>query len=376
MLKTLAKSMPFYTALFISCFQAHAQLATDYATEVFQAGESGYKCFRIPAIIATRTGVVVAFCEARKKGCSDTGDIDLVMKRSTDEGRSWGELKVIWDDGANTCGNPAPVVELESGKIVLLSTWNLGEDHEKEIIEGSSIDTRRIYYLSSMDEGLHWSKPKEITSNVKMKDWSWYATGPGSGIQLNYGTYRGRMMVACDHIEKESKKYYSHVIYSDDQGVSWNLGGTSPKDQVNESEVVELTDGSLMLNMRNYDRDHRYRQIAISHDGGYSWGEQTFDPQLPEPICQASIQRWTYPYEGKARLLFSNPASKEKRHKMTVKMSEDEGKSWSSSVLLHEGPAAYSDLVILSNGKPACLFESGENSPYERIVFWLGKIED
>ncbi|MCB0665553.1 MAG: exo-alpha-sialidase [Saprospiraceae bacterium] len=335
----------------------------DQATPVFSAGEGEYACFRIPAVIKTTNGNLLAFAEGRKNGCSDTGDIDLVMKRSTDDGRTWSQLQVIWEDGTNTCGNPAPVVEKSSGDIILLSTWNLGSDREPQIIEQQSTDTRRVFLLRSDDDGHTWSQPKEITAQVKDPTWTWYATGPGSGIQMVNGPFEGRLVVGCDHIEAGTKKYYSHAVYSDDGGHHWNLGGSSPQDQVNECEVAELADGRLIMNMRNYDRNQKSRQVMFSDDGGITWTGQKHDEALVEPICQASLLR------HEDELVFSNPASPDKRERMTLKVSGDDGRTWDRQLILHEGPAAYSDLVSLAPGRIGCLFEAGEESPYERIVF-------
>ncbi|MDH3244563.1 MAG: glycoside hydrolase [Saprospiraceae bacterium] len=336
----------------------------DSHSEVFVSGDEGYMCFRIPAIVKATNGDLLAFAEGRKQGCSDTGDIDLVMKRSNDGGLTWGPLKVIWDDGENTCGNPAPVVDEQTGFINLLSTWNLGEDRESEIIDETSTDTRRIYLLQTKDYGKTWTAPSEITNMVKKPEWTWYATGPGSGIQLESGTYAGRLIVACDHIEAKTKMYFSHIIYSDDNGTNWHLGGSSPADQVNECEVAELSDGRLMINMRNYDRTQKTRQIAYSHNGGISWERQHHDSSLIEPVCQASLHK-----HGKY-LLFSNPASTEARVDMTLRISPDDGYNWSSSVSLNkERPAAYSDLVTVGDELIGCLFETGLENPYQFIVF-------
>ncbi len=342
-------------------------LAKGPGVMVFNSNEEGYKCFRIPAIIQAQSGDLLAFCEGRKKGCSDTGDIDLVMKRSKDKGKTWSSLQVIWDDSTNTCGNPAPVIDRETGVIFLLSTWNLGTDHESQIIDQTSEDTRHVYVLSSQNQGESWTEARKITEQTKLSEWTWYATGPGSGIQLRNPSYSGRLMVGCDHIEAGSKKYYSHVIYSDDHGDSWNLGGTTPHDQVNECEVAELPDGKIMINMRNYDRNKRFRQTAISSDGGMSWLSQRHDTTLIEPICQASLQ--SYSYQNIQALLFSNPADKSSRINMSVRISFDHGQSWPDSVVIHSGPSAYSDLIVLDQGEIGCFFESGVKSPYERIVY-------
>ncbi len=332
---------------------------------LFESGSNGYNTFRIPAIITTKNGTILAFAEGRKNTSSDTGDIDLVMKRSEDNGKTWSELIVIWDDAENVCGNPAPVQDARTGNIFLLSTWNLGSDHEPRIIDQTSKDTRRVYLLVSSDDGLTWSEPGEITTSVKLENWTWYATGPCHGIQLREGENKGRLIIPCDHIEAVTGKYFSHIIYSDNNGKSWILGGTTPQDQVNECSVAELTGGKLMLNMRNYDRTQKTRKVSVSNDGGLSWSNIWFDPALIEPICQGSL---LYNPKGKV-LYFTNPASEDKREKLTLRISYDEGKNWPVSKVLHAGPAAYSDIALLSSEKIACLYEAGSTSPYEGIVF-------
>jgi len=336
--------------------------------DVFVSGAGGYDTYRIPAVVSTKAGTVLAFCEGRKRSASDTGDIDLVLKRSNDGGRTWSAPIVVWDDGTNTCGNPCPVVDRETGTIWLLLTWNRGDDAESRIIAQTSRDTRRVFVVHSTDDGLTWTKPAEITGDAKATHWTWYATGPGAGIQIERGPHRGRLLIPCDHIEAGTKRYYSHVILSDDHGTTWKLGGSSPQDQVNECEVVELTNDRLMLNMRNYDRAQRTRQTAVSPDGGLTWTDQRHAPELVEPICQASIRRFSWPEAGKPGvLLFSNPAST-KRERMTIRLSRDEAKTWPISRMIWAGPAAYSCLVVLPGRAVGCLYESGEKSPYEKIV--------
>jgi sialidase-1 len=214
-----------------------------------------------------------------------------------------------------------------------------------------------------MDDGQTWQDPKEITTSVKQQNWTWYATGPGSGIQMARGRHKGRLILGCDHIEAGTKKYYSHIIYSDDHGLNWQLGGSSPFDQVNECEVVQLSDGKLMLNMRNYDRTQKTRQVAYSADGGSNWYSQHHDSTLIEPICQASLHahaKWIF---------FSNPSSSDARVNMTIKGSIDDAKSWSFRHQIHTGPSAYSDLVSLDYNHIGCLYERGTESAYEAIVF-------
>jgi hypothetical protein len=335
---------------------------------LFRAGDSGYACFRIPAIIKTGKGTLLAFAEARKKGCSDTGDIDIVLRRSHDQGVSWDSLQVVWDAGNDVAGNPAPVVDRETGTVWLLSTWNMGSDAESRIIEQTSHDTRRIFVLRSGDDGLTWSPASEITSTVKKPTWTWYATGPVHGIQMKSRAYKGRLVVPCDHIEAGTRKYFSHVIYSDDHGATWKLGGSTPQDQVNECTVAELPDGRLMLNMRNYDRKQKNRKISLSGDGGSSWTDIRDDPQLPEPICQAALLGISLK-GGNQALAFLNPADTGARVNLELKISRDGGSAWTLVSRIHAGPAAYSDLVQLNKNELGCLYEAGEFSAYEGIRF-------
>ena len=330
---------------------------------LFTGGAGGYDTYRIPALAVTAKGAVLAFCEGRRAGQSDTGDIDLLCRRSEDGGRTWSAPLTVWDDGGNTCGNPAPVTDRDTGTIWLLMTWNRGDDREADIIARKSRDTRRVFVARSDDDGLSWSKPEEITGAVKRPDWTWYATGPGAGIQLEKGNLRGRMVIPCDHIVADTKEYFSHVIYSDDHGKTWQPGGKTPRDQVNECMVAELDDGRLMLNMRNYDKTKSSRQVAFSGDGGITWGGQRFDETLVEPICQAALRR-----HKPGVLLFSNPADRKKRVNMTLRRSADDGKTWDAGLALHAGPSAYSDIAVLPGGEILCLYECGEKNPYEAIV--------
>lgn len=383
---------PWRNRITIQDFQIEGNLTDpppSVSEAVFVSGRDGYHTYRIPAIAVTNEGTVLAFCEGRKNSRSDTGDINLLLKRSTDNGRTWSDQTVIWDDAGNTCGNPCTVVDRDTGTVWLLTTWNRGDDHESEITAGNSKDTRRVFVTHSTDDGRTWAEPTQITSHVKKPDWTWYATGPGSGIQMRFGTHKGRLIIPCDHIEADTDHYYSHVIYSDDHGENWQLGGSTPNHQVNECEAVELVGGRLMLNMRNYDRSRKNRQVALSYDGGLHWTDQSFDTTLIEPICQAGLQRYRWPDEEKRGpgmslggplklrdrpeeggiILFSNPASTSSRVNMTLRGSFDEGKTWSASRVLHPGPSAYSDLAVLADGEIACLYEAGVAHPYESIRF-------
>ncbi len=343
--------------------------------DVFTAGENGYHTYRIPAVIATRSGALLAFAEGRRGSAGDAGDIDLLLRRSTDRGATWSPLRVIGDNGPNTFGNPCPVVDRDSGAIWLFSTQNQGTDREKDIIAGTSAGSRTVWVMKSDDDGISWSAAAEITSSVKLTGWTWYATGPGIGIQ----TRDGRFVIPANHAEAGTGVHRSHLVTSDDRGKTWRLGA-SADEGTNESQVVELSDGRLMMNMRNHPpRAENHRLVATSADGGKTLSRAQADPALIEPPAQASLIRFTRrPAHDRDRLLFSNPASA-RRERMTVRVSRDEGATWPMSRVIHDGPAAYSSLVVLDDLSIGLLYERGTaatpGSPYERITFTRFSLE-
>ena len=335
---------------------------------IFISGEAGYHTYRIPALIVTQAGTVLAFCEGRREGRGDAGAIDILLKRSTDGGLTWSAAQIVWRDGDNTCGNPCPVIDQADGTIWLPLTWNLGTDRESQIVDGSSQDTRRVFITHSRDDGLTWATPSEITAQVKPPHWSWYATGPGVGIQLQHRPYQGRLVIPCDHkVNGDVRRYHAHVIYSDDHGQSWQLGGVA-EDGTNECQVIERGDGSLLLNMRRSEKvSDPYRYVAISQDGGLSWLPNRADTTLIDPRCQGSIIRHQ-PADGPAVTLFSNAAHPSQRTAMTIRASFDDGESWPIAKVIHAGPTAYSGLTALPDGRLACLYEGGEANPYETLT--------
>lgn len=344
--------MTLYVSLLAALlFVSGARPASLTQLELFRAGEGGYRSYRIPALIVTNKGTLLAFCEGRKNSGSDAGDIDILLRRSFDHGKSWSPVEKVADKGADTIGNPTPVVERKTGTIFLLLTSNPGTATERQITEAAPGAVRTVWITRSTDDGASWSRPADITAQVKRPDWTWYATGPGNGIQLR----SGRLVIPCDH------NGHSHVIYSDDRGETWKIGG-SAEDKTNESAVAELKDGSLLLNMRSYHGNHR-RAVQRSRDGGLTWSALEFDNALIEPVCEASLISI-----GHGRLLFANPAATTRSH-VTVRLSKDDGVSWSASRLLHAGPSAYSSLAKLPDGTVGLLYERGDQSPYEQITF-------
>jgi sialidase-1 len=358
------KSRVLMAAAFSLAFATAASAAESLQqTDVFVSSEGGYHTYRIPVLVVTPKGTLLAFCEGRKGGQGDAGDIDLLLRRSTDGGATWGPVQVVWDDGPNTVGNPCPVVDRSSHTIWLPVTRGLGKDTEAQILAGTSQGSKTLWMMKSEDEGETWSDPVDITASVKAPDWTWYVAGPGCGIQL----VTGRLVIPCDHALAGSKTYGAHVIYSDDRGETWKRGG-SIDDKVNECQVAERSDGTLLLNMRSY-HGKGCRAVATSRDGGETWSAITHDAALVEPVCQAALV--TAPLDTATcacdRLLFANPASR-KRENLTVRLSEDGGATWTTSKVLHAGPAAYSALAVLKDGRVCCLYERGAKNPYERIT--------
>jgi sialidase-1 len=318
--------------------------------DVFRAGEGGYKSYRIPALIATKKGTLLAFCEGRKNSASDTGDIDLLLRRSFDGGTTWGPVQKIADMGEDTIGNPTPVVERKTGAVILLLTRNPGAVAERQV----GTRDRTVWTTRSTDDGATWTEPADITAQVKRADWTWYATGPGNGIQLR----SGRLVIPCDHNVGPNQRY-SHVIYSDDRGATWKIGGVA-EEKTNESAIVQLKSGELVFNMRSYHGKNR-RAVQRSTDDGLTFSALTLDNALIEPVCQGSmitVGKW---------VLFSNPADTKRTH-MTVRLSGDGARTWQASRLVWEGPSAYSSLAAIPHGI-GLLYELGNANPYERITF-------
>lgn len=360
-------------------------------TKVFQSGDNNYQFFRIPSVIKAPNDVILAFCEGRKEGLSDFGDIDIVQKRSIDNGKSWSPLQLIIDNGENQAGNPTPVVDnldpkYPDGRIFL--HYNTRSHSEKDIVNGNGIV--EVWYVTSTDNGVTWSIPVNITTQVNRpneplfnpeynftEDWRWFANGPGNAIQLK----TGRLLIPGNHSTGNFEDFnnHSHVYFSDNHGLDWQLGGILGKN-TNESTIVELTNGEIMINMRRIRDNSRKRGVAISRDGGLSFGSVYSDKELIEPQVHASIIRFTNKvFHERNRLLFSNPKSSKERENMTVRISYDEGNTWSDGKTIYSGHSAYSDLVILNDFTIGLLYERDK---YSEIAFahfnlkWLSEGQD
>ena len=319
-------------------------------TLLFEAGEDGYAVFRIPGIVVTTKGTLLAYCVGRKAP-GDWADIDIHLRRSTDGGKTWELRKKLGDIGTSTVDNPTAIVDRKTGAVHMLY----------------QVDYARAFYVQSDDDGRTFSEPVEITSVFEEfrqeYDWNVIAPGPGHGIQLA----NGRLIVPVwlSTGGRRHRPSIVSVIYSDDHGSTWRRGDIvvrTDEEIINPSETVavELTDNRVMLNIRNECTRYR-RLVSFSADGATGWTKPVFDETLFEPICFGSIQRFsTKPEAAENRILFVNPNSGSRaRQSLTVRLSYDEGRSWPLQKVLEPGIAGYSDLAVGPDGSIYCLYERG-----------------
>ena len=327
--------------------------------DVFVGGQDGYPAYRIPSLVATKRGTLLAFAEARAT-LRDHAENDIVLKRSTDQGRTWGPLQLIDEDGTNALNNPTAVVIRENGRVLLMyQHYAKGFDEHKTEPGYDGPRVCRTFLTHSDDDGATWSEPREVTRQVKRPTVATStATGPGIGLQLARGKHAGRILMPFNQGPYGAWKVYA--AFSDDGGKTWRYGDTAPegtKGFANEVQFVELSDGSVMLNARNQAGD-KLRKIALSTDGGETWSATRNDPVLIEPMCQASLLRHPgYNDPSKDVFLFSNPGSQDVRTNGTIRLSRDQGKTWPVSRVLYPGSFAYSCLASLPDGSVGCLFE-------------------
>jgi sialidase-1 len=381
----------------ISTGGAHADDST--AVSVFRNGSDGYQVFRIPAVIKAANGDLLAFCEARAGG--DASEIDLVSKRSTDGGKSWQPLYVVQessdfrtlftDDAPPiTVGNPAPVVDL------------LDPEHPGRLWLPFTLENDRVFVTYSDNHGKTWAPRREITQDVKLKNWGWYATGPVHSIQLHRGKHRGRLVVPADHRlgddGADRGPEGAQAIISDDHGKTWRLGAIddtySDDLKANETTVVELNDGRLYFNTRDQNGSAPgNRGSAYSSDGGETFDRAAdseykyfvpagtpFDP----PVVQCALLRIASSLDGNDRnlILFSGPDESgptgKGRSDLRLRYSTNETSTWHDGPLIHEGPAAYSDMVRLTTTHVGILFEAGtkRGKRYDRIDFVRFPVND
>lgn len=333
-------------------------------TTVFEA-DRDYPCCRIPSLVTSSKGTLLAFCEGRQSR-SDHAENDIVVKRSLDGGRSWSPVVVVASEGSDSLNDPSVVVERSSGNIVLHYARFVEGYHTDRAVPGyTDPHASRNYVTISADDGISWSAPLDITEKVKRPDVRAAVVTCGVGIQMRRGEHAGRLVHAVYQfggaVDREA-----YVCFSDDGGSTWDRGELAlaeDGDRAAEPQVVELADGRVMMNTRTR---NKLRKVALSEDGGATFGNFADDPALIEPACQGSILRYSDPLDGEpSRILFSNPASQTERANGTVRMSLDEGATWAASRQLCVGSFAYSCLAVLPDGNIGCLFEADD---YQRIA--------
>lgn len=358
-------------------FLTATQAVEPQFSDVFIAGKDTYTSIRIPSVVVTKKGIVLAFAEGRAAR-ADQAQNDIILKRSTDGGKSWGALQLIHDDGANSLNNPTAVVEQESGRVFLMYQRIPGQFKERATNISTGYDGTNIYrnlLVWSDDDGATWTKPLDITRTTKRAtNATTIASGPGIGIQLTRGPHRGRLIIPFN--EGPYFQWNNFAVFSDDRGATWKFGENVPgafvpdaklgrRSQINEVQMVELSDGSVRLNSRQFG-GAKVRKTSVSKDGGMTWSVVEDVPALRDPSCNASILRYSFDDgAGKGRILYSGPDST-KRDNGTVHLSLDDGATWPMQRVLWPGSFAYSVLTKLPDGAIGCLFEADN---YGRIVF-------
>lgn len=348
------KLFPLLTLILLA-FSVNAQDQTyqmakgiDHYKDLFNASmNDSISCYRIPALVTAPNGDVLAAIDERIPSCNDlrgSDDINIVLRRSVDNGKTWSPIETVVDFPlGESASDPSMIVDEMTNEIFLFYNF-MNLDTEKD-----------IYYLhvvKSSDNGKTWSKPKDITQQIAKPEWhkDFKFITSGRGIQT-----RGGKLLHC----MVNLNSGLHVFGSDDHGKTWFFIDTSimPAD---ESKIVELEDGRWMINARANDKKG-IRYVHISSDEGKTWDTKP-EPQLKDPGCNASIIRYTSTKDGfkKNRLLFANANSVEGRTNLTVRVSYDEGKTWTDGKTIYEGSAAYSSLTILENGHIGVFFEKDD----------------
>jgi sialidase-1 len=358
--------------------------------DVFVPKVDGFASIRIPSVVVSKKGTVLAFAEGRAAH-ADQAKNKIILKRSTDGGKSWEAIAVIAEDGDRALNNPCAVVQRQGDQVLLMyQSYPAGiSERSGEIQPGYDGDqVVRNWMISSDDDGATWRKPREITRETKRESVvTTIAGGPGIGIQLRHGKHAGRILIPFN--EGPFGLWNIYAVYSDDQGQTWNIGDVAPGglidagdgkkiSTVNEAQFVELSDGSIRFNVRRW-AGPAVRKTSVSEDGGKTWSQVEDVPALADPGCMGSVLRYTDPADGaKSRILFSGPQSS-RRENGTIFVSYDEGQTWPTKRVLCRGSFAYSCLTALPDGTIGCLYEADGTS---RIVFarftldWLTEGKD
>jgi sialidase-1 len=339
---------------------------------VRKAGDENVNTYRIPGIATTDKGTLIAVYDIRYNNSKDLPEnIDVGMSRSVDGGQTWEPMKVIMDMGAphanNGIGDPAVLFDPVTKKIWVAALWSKGNHSIAGSIGGLSPDsTGQFVLVNSSDDGLTWSSPINITEQIKNPEWKIFFQGPGSGIAMK----DGKLVFAAQYWD-EKKMPYSTIIYSDDRGISWKGKLAGPKSNTTESQVVETTPGTLMLNMR--DNRGAFRSVATTNNMGATWTEHsTSYNALPDPVCMGSIIKASVKVKGvmKDVLFFSNPNTASGRYDITIKASLDLGETWlpTNQLLIDERPCyGYSSLTKIDDNTIGILYEGSKDLYYVNL---------
>ncbi len=361
-----------FAGLLLLPLLAHSAEQSITQTPLFTAGEGGYKLYRIPGMVVTAKGSVLVYSEARKFTGSDWDTIDTVLRRSTDGGATFSAPVSIAHVAGTIVRNPV-AIERKQGKETDVTYNNplAIADRNGAVHFLFCLDYGRVFYMSSKDDGQTFSTPVEISSVFeKLKPqyaWRVIATGPGHGIQLKNGRLLAPVWLALGTTGNGHGPSVNTTVYSDDHGKSWHAGeiaipNTPEFPSANETNIAQLANGSVMMNVRTASDAHR-RTITISKDGATKWSTPHMQQDLIDPRCFASLVRLsTKKSGGKDRLLFSNPDDEKSRKNLTVRVSYDEGQSWTVKRSLSPGAGAYSDLAVLPNGAILCFYETANQS--------------
>ncbi|MBL8219020.1 MAG: exo-alpha-sialidase [Bryobacterales bacterium] len=332
-----------------------APAADLWQTDLWKQGDGGVHTYRIPALLETRKGTLLAVADARYDNDRDLpGRIALVMRTSRDKGKTWSASRVIRQVESGGAGDASLLLDRKTGRVWCFHAYGppgIGFPTAKPGAR-TGATTLQVHAIYSDDDGATWSQGMDLTPQIK--DPSWEAMFPTSGTHFQTSSGRYLVPMVVRHADKIVR---AHNAYSDDSGKTWRIGPPIG-DKTDESKAIELAGGTVLQNMRNGPR----RAIARSSDGGVSFAAVTHDAALIDPSCNAGMAR-----SGK-RLIFTNAASA-KREKLTVKISEDGGATWTRSKALHDGPAAYSTVVVLRDGSIGVLYERGDRYAAERITF-------
>jgi sialidase-1 len=343
--------------LLLLCLFASSTWAADGADViVFEAKKAlPHASVRIPALLRTKKGTLIAVAEGREKSADQAGN-DLVVSTSKDEGVTWSKPRVAYDQGKDSCNNPCLVEDELVGRVFLFfQTFPAGSKEFGGLPAGADPAGTRIRIIASDDEGETWSRPSDVTADLKPAEAVTTASGPGIGIKMKHPSHAGRLIIPFNSQDKK-RNFVNWVAYSDDGGRTWHRGGVVPQEdglQLNEVQVAEDRDGTLYLNSRRW-KGAALRKAAWSKDGGITWTKATDDPTLPDPTCQGSLLRID---QGKETLFyFLNPAGKGRKNG-TLRLSRDGGRTWPVSREVFPGPFAYSSMAALTDGRIGVLYE-------------------